>query len=465
MKLETLDDIKDLIASDTETDKIEFKESTGQLERGMETLCAFLNKEEGTVLFGINDRKKIIGQEVADTTKRNIADAVSRLEPTAAVQIFYVPLPDSDRKVIALHVEDTRLNRTMPQATYERMLLQRDDGKYRWEQFDNEDLALQDIDGNEVLKTVRLGIECGRLPEDTGNDIPVILEKFGLMRNGVLNHAAAVLFGKHENMEYPQCLLCLARFRGIDKTVFMDNQRIQGNFFQLLNAAMTFIFKHLSLSGTTDTLEREEHLTIPYKAIREGVVNALTHRSYRDAGGSVGIAIYDDRVEIENPGSFPPNWNLEKMMAEHESKPQNPLIATVLYKRKVLESWGRGIGLMISECRREGLPEPIYKTDADSVRLIFRYESINHPSTTQAPPKHHPSTTQVANLIAAIGDGIYSVTEIMEKLQLNNRRYFTKEYLKIAVMEGVVEPLYPDQPKHPKQKYRLTEKGKNMLKQ
>ena len=248
MKLETLDDIKDLIASDTETDKIEFKESTGQLERGMETLCAFLNKEGGTVLFGINDRKKIIGQEVADTTKRNIADAVSRLEPTAAVQIFYVPLPDSDRKVIALHVEDTRLNRpfsykgrpymrvesvttTMPQATYERMLLQRDDGKYRWEQFDNEDLALQDIDGNEVLKTVRLGIECGRLPEDTGNDIPVILEKFGLMRNGVLNHAAAVLFGKHENMEYPQCLLRLARFRGIDKTVFMDNQRIQGNFF------------------------------------------------------------------------------------------------------------------------------------------------------------------------------------------------------------------------------------------
>lgn len=393
-----------LIASDTETDKIEFKESTGQLERGMETLCAFLNKEGGTVLFGINDRKKIIGQEVADTTKRNIADAVSRLEPTAAVQIFYVPLPDSDRKVIALHVEDTRLNRpfsykgrpymrvesvttTMPQATYERMLLQRDDGKYRWEQFDNEDLALQDIDGNEVLKTVRLGIECGRLPEDTGNDIPVILEKFGLMRNGVLNHAAAVLFGKHENMEYPQCLLRLARFRGIDKTVFMDNQRIQGNFFQLLNAAMAFIFKHLSLSGTTDTLEREEHLTIPYKAIREGVVNALIHRSYRDAGGSVGIAIYDDRVEIENPGSFPPNWNLEKMMAEHESKPQNPLIATVLYKRKVLESWGRGIGLMISECRREGLPEPIYKTDADSVRLIFRYESINHPSTTQAPPK------------------------------------------------------------------------------
>ena len=167
MKLNTLEDISNLIADDTETDYVEFKESTGQLERGMETLCAFLNKEGGTVLFGINDRKKIIGQEVADTTKRNIADAISRLEPTAAVQIFYVPLPDSDRKVIALHVEDTRLNRpfsykgrpymrvesvttTMPQATYERLLLQRDGGKYRWELFEDKDLTLQDIDSNEV---------------------------------------------------------------------------------------------------------------------------------------------------------------------------------------------------------------------------------------------------------------------------------------------------------------------------
>lgn len=56
---------------------------------------------------------------------------------------------------------------TMPQTTYNELLLQRDGARYRWEQFGNNDLTLQDIDGNEVLKTVRLGIECGRMPEDT----------------------------------------------------------------------------------------------------------------------------------------------------------------------------------------------------------------------------------------------------------------------------------------------------------
>ena len=315
-----------------------------------------------------------------------------------------------------------------------------------------------------MLKTVRLGIECGRLPEDTGNDIPDILEKFGLLKNGVPNHAAAVLFGRHENMEYPQCLLRLARFKGTDKTVFMDSQRLHGNFFQLLNAAMAFIFKHLSLSGTTDTLEREEHLTIPYKAIREGVLNALTHRSYRDAGGSVGIAIYDDRVEIENPGTFPHDWNLDKIKSDHESKPQNPMIANVLYKRKVLESWGRGIGLMLSECRKANLPEPEYITDATSVRLIFRYEPIHRPSTDQAPTKYRPSTDQVFALIKVLDNKELSVREIMEGLGLNHRPTFRTNYLHPALNEGYVTLLYPEQPSHPKQKYRLTDKGKGLLK-
>ena len=85
-----------------------------------------------------------------------------------------------------------------------------------------------------ILSASQLG---GKVP-----GFSISLEKFGLQKDGILNNAAAVLFGKHDGMEYPQCTLRLARFKGTDKTVFMDSQRIQGNFFQLLNAAMAFIF-------------------------------------------------------------------------------------------------------------------------------------------------------------------------------------------------------------------------------
>ena len=56
-----------------EGNSLEFKESTGQLDRSMETLCAFLNGEGGTILYGVKDDGKIIGQTVSDSTKRSIA--------------------------------------------------------------------------------------------------------------------------------------------------------------------------------------------------------------------------------------------------------------------------------------------------------------------------------------------------------------------------------------------------------
>ena len=113
MEIDNLNIIQNLIA-EKEGGKVEFKLTTGQLERGMETLCAFLNGEGGTVLFGVVDNGKIIGQEVSDKTKREIAEAIGRLEPVASVQISYVPLSDDGKKIIALHVEDTRMERPFP---------------------------------------------------------------------------------------------------------------------------------------------------------------------------------------------------------------------------------------------------------------------------------------------------------------------------------------------------------------
>jgi predicted HTH transcriptional regulator len=164
--------------------------------------------------------------------------------------------------------------------------------------------------GNYFNPSMEAGINCGRLPETTiREEIPAILEKFDLLHDGKLNNAAAVLFGRNL-YDYPQCLLRMARFRGTSKEEFIDNQRQQGNIYALLDAAMSFFFKHLSLSGKIEGLYREEKLSIPYKALRECCINAFCHRAYHRPGGSVGIAIYDDRVEIESSGAFPPDMLL-----------------------------------------------------------------------------------------------------------------------------------------------------------
>ena len=187
----------------------------------------------------------------------------------------------------------------------------------------------------------------------------------------------------------------MARFKGTTKEEFIDNQRAAGNIYELLDAAMTFFFKHLSLSGKINGLYREEELSIPYKALRESCINSLCHRSYHHPGSSVSIAIYDDRVEIWNTGTFPEGLPVENLMEEHDSKPQNPIIANVLYKSKILESWGRGISTMVDECKRVGLPVPEFNTDGNSVWVVFKYNKNNVVFSSQQTDKHPTSTRQV----------------------------------------------------------------------
>ena len=484
MEIQTIDDIKNLIKSDTETDTIEFKKTTGQLERGMETLCAFLNGDGGTVLFGVTDEGKIIGQDIAGKTKETIGEAISRIEPNVNVRIFYVPMPDSEKKVIALHVESSRMERpfcykgrpymrfqnvttVMPQDKYRQLLMERG-GNYSWEAMTNPDLKISDLDEHAILGAVRGGIRCGRLPEATiREDLPTILEKFNLSHDGKLNNASAVLFGR-DLYYYPQCRLRMARFKGTTKNEFIDNQRVIGNIYALLDAAMAFFFKHLSLSGKIEGLYREEELEIPYKALRECCTNAFCHRLYHRPGSSVGIAIYDDRVEIENSGTFPPNITMEKLLSGHNSEPQNLIIANVLYKSEVLENWGRGIELMISECRRVNIPDPEFHTDGNSVWVIFRYTrktmEYDPTATRQLPDSCPTATPQVEKVLHAIKEQTLSTKEIMGMLGLKDKSNFLELYLYPATRQNLVEPIYPDNPKHPRQKYRLTEKGINLIK-
>lgn len=102
----TIDDIKGLIASD-ESRTLELKKSTGELKDGMHAACAFLNTEGGWLIFGVAPKSlKIIGQEVADKTKQEIAQAIAGLAPAVDMRPDYVDVPDyPGHQVIAMHFD------------------------------------------------------------------------------------------------------------------------------------------------------------------------------------------------------------------------------------------------------------------------------------------------------------------------------------------------------------------------
>ncbi len=120
-------------------------------------------------------------------------------------------------------------------------------------------------------------------------------------------------------------------------------------------------------------------------------------------------------------------------MQEHDSKPQNPIIANILYKSKILESWGRGIGTMVDECKRVGLPAPEFNTDGNFVWVVFKYNRSSVVNTQQATQQ---ATKFVQELISVVNTNEYSVKEIISLLKLKDRVNFLKTYLAPALEEG-----------------------------
>jgi len=165
----------------------------------------------------------------------------------------------------------------------------------------------------------------------------------------------------------------MAHFKGVDKNEFLDNRQIHGHGFALLEEAMLFLRRHLPVAGRIQPglFERVDEPLFPLVALREALVNAICHRDYSLAGGAVSVAIYDDRLEIWSAGTLPFGLKVEDLKRDHQSRPRNPLIAEVFYKRGLVERWGRGTQKIVELCLAAGQPEPEFVEQAGAVGVRF----------------------------------------------------------------------------------------------
>lgn len=386
----TIKDIEKLISGD-ETSTLELKKSTGEMKDAMHSACAFLNTDGGWLVFGVTPSSlKIVGQDVTDNTRMEIANALSKIEPSPDVLVEYVNVSDnSDKQVVAMHFDSWvygkhpftyngcpyyRLESTtcvMPKEVFEERLRDSDPRKFAWENKVADGFSLSDLDEEMIRGVVRSGINGGRMPAVAVNDsIESILNKWHLIDGGKVSNAAVALFAK-DIKDYSQLIVRLACFKGTDKIMFLDNKMIEGNIFKLFSDTMDFFFKHLNLNGEVIGEKRVENLEIPVEALREAMINALCHRRYDDYRETVSVAIYSDRVEIVNPGKLPYPLDAETIKLPHESKPHNYKIAQVLYKSNYLESWGTGYQRMSDACKSVGISGPVMSCESNLIRVSF----------------------------------------------------------------------------------------------
>src|SRR5690606_38398805 len=135
----------------------------------------------------------------------------------------------------------------------------------------------------------------------------------------------------------------------------------RGNAFTLMRRAERFLIDSLPVASRIlpDRMEREDTPLFPVEALREALANAFVHRDYAAGGGSVSVALHDDRLEIISSGGLHFGLTPEALLREHESNPWNPLVAQGFYLRGIIETWGRGTLKIARLMREAGLKPPI----------------------------------------------------------------------------------------------------------
>jgi len=263
-----------------------------------------------------------------------------------------------------------RLGSTNRQAGPEILAeMQRSIAGLSFDQLPYPDLSPEDLDPARVQRFFE-----GSGREDNAKH----LESLGvLIAHGgrlVPSHGGLILFGRDavRRRVFPDAAVSCARFRGTDKVDFLDRVALDGEtVLEAIDDVFKFIRRNTRLAARITGVRREDISEYPEIALREVLVNAIAHADYSLTGMRIRVAIYADRLEVENPGMLPFGMTLDDFKAG-VSRIRNRVIARVMRELGLLEEWGTGYRRVLEDCRAGGYPSPEWQELGPALRVVFR---------------------------------------------------------------------------------------------
>ncbi|MBI5376288.1 MAG: DeoR family transcriptional regulator [Candidatus Schekmanbacteria bacterium] len=231
----------------------------------------------------------------------------------------------------------------------------------------------ENIDEREVKdflrnRAIKIKVDIPKLPvkDFLVNTLKVVKRDDGKL---MPTHAGLLFFGKDPSEYIPQNEIRIARFRGVTRIEFIDSKEIKGPFYKMLDDVEAFFKRNTRLAGKIVEFKRVDIPEYPYEAIREAVINAIAHRDYTRHGAPIIISIFDDRVEISNPGGLLPGVNIRRMEGHHITR--NEIICSIFHETKDMEKFGTGIGKMKRLMMEHGLTKPEFLEEGDFFVVKF----------------------------------------------------------------------------------------------
>ena len=201
-------------------------------------------------------------------------------------------------------------------------------------------------------------------------------------------------------------------------------------------------------------------------ALREGLTNCCAHADYFSPMHPT-IRVFTDRIELQNPGRF--MFPLSELRTQIHSIPRNPNLIKFFRYAKLGENAGYGIDkMLVWEKLTKGKVEFTSDLVCSTITYWFGEQAgglaKEQPKEQARVQAGVQAKEQVQRLVNVIREDAYTVSDLLRLLHLTGRRNFVENYLKPAIEEGYVLRAYPDKPKHPNQRYYLSEKGLKLVK-
>ena len=459
-----------------ESEAIEFKKSLAELSEGLISIAAILNKHGGGELwFGLKNDGRPVGMDVSETTLRKVSQAIAaHIEPKIYPEVSTVTLDGKSCIRVAfsgsqspyfahgrayMRVADE--DRQLSAKKLESIILHQNRTHQNWDSEPIRDSAFQP----NVAKLRPFVRKAGL----TWTNAQSALENLGLRVDGHYRNAAQVFFARK-----PAVALRCAVFAGTTSATILDQHDFSGDILILIEEAEKYVLKNIRIGMRLDGLVRVDVPEINREALREAIINAFCHRDYRDPD-EVRVAVFQDRVEIRNPGVLMAGLSLKTLKTGKLSKRRNPLIADLLRRIHFVEAWGRGIPLILANA-----PDVRFS----QVAGIFITEFPRPKSGLEAQVTGQVTAPVTAPVEAPVEAPVTAPVELMETEQrilsaLKNQTLGSKELLTLlgygqktgnykAAMNklsalNLIERTLPDKPNSRLQKYRLTPKGRAYL--
>ena len=399
-----------------ETDRIEAKSASDVGKSLLETVCAFVNEPGlggGWLLLGVEREElalfpsyEVRGLDQPDKLSADLASQAASLfnRPLRLdiqtesldgkpVIVVFVPEASAQDKPIYFKAQGLprgafrRIGSTDQRCTEDDLLVLYQSRQV--ESFDAglvPDASIEDLSPEAIADYRQSRREANPDAEELRWSDHDLLQALGCIRPNERGQwqptvAGLLLFGKPVALRrcFPMTRVDYIRVPGRDWVPDperrFDSIELRDPLFRLIRRVQAAILDDLprAFGLAEGDLQRKDSPIVPQRVIREAVVNALMHRSYR-SHAPAQIIRYSNRLEIRNPGF---SLKSPEHLGEPGSLPRNPKLAAALYDTRFAETKGSGVRVMREMCDQAGLAPPLFESDRSNdsfvVRLFFHH--------------------------------------------------------------------------------------------